>query len=85
MYNHRMEHRIKNIIIRFGASIINSAEFRKTFEQRHHLSKTVGDHTLGVVAEAIKLCLARGMTDETTLRNVVTASLCHDLGIMGRH
>lgn len=61
-----------------------SADFKETFSQTHHISTTVGDHTLGVTAEAVELCLKHGLTDDVTLNNVVTASLCHDLGIIGR-
>ena len=79
-----MDESIFRIIVKYGRQIISSEEFARTFEQTHHLNTTVGDHTLSVTAEAVKLCLERGYSDEDTLRNVVTASLCHDLGIMGR-
>lgn len=55
-----------------------------TFSQTHHLDTTVGDHTLGVAAEAVWICLKFNQTAEKTLKNVVVSSLCHDLGIIGR-
>ncbi len=79
-----MDEQIINIILKYGSEIISSAQFRQTFDQTHHLNTTVGDHTLGVAYEAVKLCLVRGWTDESSLKNVVIASLCHDLGIIGR-
>ena len=79
-----MEDRIRNIIIKYGSNILSSETFKKTFEQKHHLHLTVGDHTLGVTEEAVRMCLKHGIIDSATLKNVVTASLCHDLGIMGR-
>ncbi len=79
-----MDDNILQIILKYGKDIIASEEFGRTFEQTHHIDTTVGDHTLSVAAEAVKLCLDRGYTDETTLKNVVTSALCHDLGIMGR-
>lgn len=79
-----MDDIILYIIAKYGKRIISSEEFMHTFEQTHHLNTTVGDHTLSVAAEAVKLCLMRGYSDEETIRNVVTAALCHDLGIMGR-
>ena len=79
-----MEDRVRNIIIKYGSAILSTDTFKKTFEQKHHLHLTVGDHTLGVTEEAVRMCLNRGIIDSATLKNVVTASLCHDLGIMGR-
>ena len=79
-----MDDIILYIIVKYGRHIISTEEFMHTFEQTHHLNTTVGDHTLSVAAEAVKLCLMRGYSDEETIRNVVTAALCHDLGIMGR-
>ena len=80
-----MRQDVQDIILKYGSHIINSDEFKKTFEQTHHYSTTVGDHTLGVTVEAVKFCLYYGLTDDRTLSNVVTACLCHDLGIIGRH
>ena len=76
---------VRALILKYGREIIDSEQFRETFKQTHHLSTTVGDHTLGVTAEAVKICLRHGWTDDETLKNVVTACLCHDLGIIGRH
>jgi uncharacterized protein len=80
-----VDERIKDTIVKYGWKILQSKEFDATFRQTHHLNRTVGDHTLGVAAEAVKLCMKRAMTDERTLKNVVVSSLCHDLGIMGRN
>ncbi len=79
-----MREDIKEIIINYGSDIICSEIFRESFEQKHHYKTTVGDHILGVTAEAVKFCIRHGMTDDKTLSNVVTSSLCHDLGILGR-
>ena len=79
-----MDKRIKRIIVKYGSDIICSDEFNRTFEQVHHKCTTVGDHTLSVTAEAVRLCLSMGLKDEKTLKGIITASLCHDLGIMGR-
>ena len=79
-----MNDNIRDIILKYGSSILCSEEFRKTFEQTHHHITTVGDHTLGVTSEAVKICLRHGLEDDYTLSNVVTSCLCHDLGIIGR-
>lgn len=84
MSSKKMNKDIKDIILEYGKKIIRSEEFKETFSQTHHLDTTVGDHTLGVTVEAVKICLRRSLTDDETLKNVVVASLCHDLGIIGR-
>ena len=76
---------VKALILKYGRDILVSEEFKETFGQTHHMSTTVGDHTLGVTAEAVKICLRHGYTDNETLENVITACLCHDLGIIGRY
>ena len=80
-----MDKDIPYIILKYGKDIINSEEFKGAFLQTHHFNTTVGDHLLGVTAEAVRICLRHSLTDSETLENVVTASLCHDLGIIGRY
>ena len=79
-----MDYLTRHTILKYGRSVLCSEEFRSTFSQVHHYSTTVGDHLLGVAAEAVKQCRARGLTDDDTLKTVVLAALCHDIGIMGR-
>ena len=79
-----MEQEIKEIIVKYGSHILCSDTFQETFGQTHHYKTTVGDHTLGVTAEAVKLCLRYGQTEDETLDNVVTSCLCHDLSMIGR-
>ena len=79
-----MTEEIRKIILKYGRDILGSDEFRETFSQTHHMDTTVGDHTLGVAAEAVRICLKYHQTDDGTLKNAVVSSLCHDLGIIGR-
>ncbi len=79
-----MEEDVKVTIIKYGRNILCSDAFQATFEQNHHFKTTVGDHTLGVTAEAVKICLRHNVTDEKTLSNVVASCLCHDLSLSGR-
>lgn len=79
-----MNDEIRKIILKYGGDILGSDEFRETFSQTHHVDTTVGDHTLGVAAEAVRICLKYHQTDDGTLKNAVVSSLCHDLGIIGR-
>ncbi len=80
-----MKKNMQKTILKHGKEVLDSDIFRKGFEQRHHRVSTVGDHTLGVVTEALKICKRHNIKDEATLHNVVTACLCHDLGIIGRY
>ena len=79
-----MDPLVKDIILKYGSHILSSDIFQESFEQTHHYKTTVGDHTLSVTAEAVKLCLRHNMTDESTLATVVTSCLCHDLSLSGR-
>jgi uncharacterized protein len=74
----------EDIIIKHGSGIIGSELFAETFLQKHHVVFNVGDHLLGVTAEAVSYCIKNSLTEEPFLDNVVKACLCHDLGIMGR-
>ncbi len=79
-----MDKQTRDIIVKYGHAIISSEIFSRGFSQIHHLNTTVGDHTLGVAAEAVRHCIRRGFLKEAFLKNVVAACLCHDLGIIGR-
>ena len=70
---------------RYGGEILRSEEMRRAFQQRHHLLSTVGDHTLRVAWVSLGICYAlHKIRVRTDIPAVVTASLCHDLGILGR-
>ena len=80
----RMNQEVKDIIIKYGSQILCSEAFRTTFHQTHHVKTTVGAHTMGVTVEAVQLSLSHGITDDQTLRNIVTSCLYHDIGLVGR-
>ena len=70
---------------RYGDRILRSEEMRRAFEQRHHRLSTVGDHTMHVALAGLGLCYAlRKLHIAADIPTVVTGSLCHDLGILGR-
>lgn len=70
---------------RYGSEILNSDEMRRAFEQKHHTLSTVGEHTIRVAGTSLKICRAlRRLHIKTDVPAVVTGSLCHDLGILGR-
>ncbi len=76
---------IREDISRYGGAILYSDEMRTAFSQRHHGVSTVGDHTLRVARTSLGICYAlRRLHISTDIPAVVTGSLCHDLGILGR-
>ncbi len=79
------EKAIKDIYI-YGREIVESDEFKASFSQTHHHVLTVGEHTLHVAIYALELSydlIHRGY--DVNIRDVVLATLCHDLGILGRY
>lgn len=71
-------------ISEYGAEILASPEFRKTFETRHHINSTVGAHTMRVVEESLRICnklAEKGF--KVDKKRLVLSGLCHDLAMVG--
>lgn len=70
----------------YGGEILHSGEMEKAFQQTHHNWSTVGEHTLRVAKASLAMCyLLHRLHIKTDIPDVVKASLCHDLGILGRY
>lgn len=70
---------------RYGRRILDSEEMRQAFRQTHHTFSTVGEHTMRVAMTSLAICYAlKKLHIKTDIPAVVTGSLCHDLGILGR-
>jgi len=70
---------------RYGRRILDSEEMRQSFKQTHHTFSTVGEHTMRVAMTSLAICYAlKKLRIKTNIPAVVTGSLCHDLGILGR-
>lgn len=70
----------------YGGRILDSDEMRLAFGQKHHTLSTVGEHSLRVARTSLALCYTLGKLHiATDISAVVTSSLCHDLGILGRN
>ena len=77
--------RARKDLQRYGDKILRSEEMHQAFQQKHHKLSTVGDHTMHVALASLGLCYAlRKLHISTDIPSVVTGSLCHDLGILGR-
>ena len=82
---HSKRERIQEDLSLYGGGILNSEEMRRAFRQKHHTLSTVGGHTLRVARKSLAICYAlRRLHIKTDIPAVVTGSLCHDLGILGR-
>ena len=79
------EEQIRKDLALYGSGILDSEEMRHAFGQKHHTLSTVGEHSLRVARTSLAICYAlRRLNISTDLPSVVTGSLCHDLGILGR-
>ena len=70
----------------YGGKILNSEEMQRAFAQKHHTLSSVGAHTMRVAMTSLAICYAlKKLHIKTDISSVVTGSLCHDLGILGRN
>ena len=70
----------------YGGKILNSEEMQRAFTQKHHTLSSVGAHTMRVAMTSLAICYAlKKLHINTDISSVVTGSLCHDLGILGRN
>jgi len=76
---------IQEDILRYGGDILNSSAMQRAFTQKHHTLSTVGAHSMRVATRSLAICHAlKKLHIQTDIPSVVTGSLCHDLGILGR-
>ncbi|MBQ1917163.1 MAG: hypothetical protein II177_06760 [Lachnospiraceae bacterium] len=68
------------IIEEYGRDIIGSNDFRRIVGQRHHIFSTVGYHSVHVAQKMLFLSRFFHMNE----RDIVRASLWHDVGIFDR-
>ena len=64
---------IRETLKKYGEKIMRSEEFKMAMKQKHHISTSVGLHSLHVAQASICLC------------NILIGALCHDLGMVGRY
>ncbi len=82
----KMKDRVDRDIERYGRDILQSAEMNRAYGQTHHIRSNLGDHTLRVAAASLVICyILRRIHIKTDIQAVVKGSLCHDLGMLGRH
>ena len=66
-------------------TICSSAIFQEAMAQEHHYDTTLGRHSVLVYRQALRICKALEKKGIMTDRRCITvASLCHDLGMVGR-
>ena len=76
---------ISQTILRYGKDVLHSEEFRSAYSETHHIRGTVSSHSMTVCIMAVRISRflkKQGVSlDE---KDLVQASLCHDLGMLGR-
>ena len=71
-------------VLQRGGDILESEIFDRAMQERHHRS-SVGEHSLGVAQDALKIADFLGRLGLDADRDVlVMCALCHDLGIIDR-
>lgn len=81
-----LNQRIADDVERYGGEVIDSEEMRSAFEQTHHRWSTVGEHTIRVTVSSVMICyVLKKLHIKVNVPAVVVASLCHDLGMLGRY
>ena len=72
-------------IAKSGSVILSSSVFKKARTEPHHTRSTVSDHTLNVAILSLKVArLLKKCHVDIDSDDLVKASLCHDLGMVGR-
>ncbi len=81
----RRKEKTQEDLLKYGSDILDSDEMKEAFRQTHHTRSTVGEHTRRVAENSLAICyVLRKLHIKTDIPAVVTGSLCHDLGILGR-
>ena len=79
------DEKICDLILRYGSPVLTSEAFKRTSEETHHLRSSLTDHTLNVCIMSLRLSeLLNKMHIETDPKDLIQASLCHDLGMLDR-
>ncbi len=69
----------------YGSRVLDSPEFGNTADEVHHRHSSLEDHTLNVTIAGAKLCRRLNkMHIDVDEKDVIQASLCHDLGMIDR-
>ena len=76
---------ISRDIIYYGSPVLHSDAFHRAFSETHHLRGSVSDHSLTVCIATVRICLfLQKAVFRINEKDLIQASLCHDLGMIGR-
>ncbi|MBR0397217.1 MAG: HD domain-containing protein [Eubacterium sp.] len=79
------EQKICRDIRRHGQDILRSELFQKAGNETHHLRSSVSDHSLYVSITGVRIChFLKHFGIRMNEKDLIQASLCHDLGMVGR-
>ena len=77
---------VDRYIYEVGSGVIDASVFQAGYFQKHHMRTSVAAHTLNVAQSSVYM--GRFLTHlgfRVNMQDLVLASLCHDLGIVGRY
>ena len=77
---------VDRYIYAVGSGVIDASVFQAGYFQKHHMRTSVAAHTLNVAQSSVYM--GRFLTHlgfRVNMQDLVLASLCHDLGIVGRY
>ena len=79
------DERISRDVLRCGSDILYSEQFKKAAYETHHLQSSVYDHSITVCITSVQICLfLQKLGFRINEKDLIHASLCHDLGMIGR-
>lgn len=81
----KKEQKICRDIRRHGQDILCSDLFHQAEHETHHLRSSVSDHSLNVCITGVRIChFLQHFGIRMNEKDLIQASLCHDLGMIGR-
>ena len=83
--HYKKDKEISETILRYGEDVLQSEEFRSAYAETHHIRGTVSSHSMTVCIMAMKMSrFLKKQGVDLNDKDLVQASLCHDLGMIGR-
>ncbi|MGN1024518.1 MAG: HD domain-containing protein [Lachnospiraceae bacterium] len=77
---------VDRYIYEVGSGVIDASVFQAGYFQKHHMRTSVAAHTLNVAQSSVYLGrFLEHLGVRVNMHDLVLASLCHDLGIVGRY
>ncbi|MCR5587075.1 MAG: HD domain-containing protein [Lachnospiraceae bacterium] len=71
---------------RLGASILETEEFQRAYDEIHHKATSVASHSMDVACTGVRICrILNKFNVKVNREDMVKSALCHDLGMLERN